>query len=88
MWQFTQDKNDNWSVMIQKETKWSAHLEVTEIQGYLCEIHAKKMETHRIVVWHLHKEKWESSTQKKRQKGVASTQHKGSVWNKRKKGGL
>ena len=57
--------------MTQKETKWSVHLEVMETQRYLCEIHTKIMETHRIFVWHSPKEKWDNSTQKKRQKGVA-----------------
>ena len=55
-----------------------------EIQGYLCDVHTKKMETrmcdihpkikerrHRVFVWHSHKEKWDSFTQEKRQKGVA-----------------
>ena len=46
MWQSTQDKNENGSVMTQKETKWSVHLEVMETQEYLCDIHTKKMETH------------------------------------------
>ena len=69
--------------MILKETKWSAHLEVMKIQGYLCYTHTKKMETrmcdihteimetHMIFVWHSHKQKWDSFIKKKRQKGVA-----------------
>ena len=32
--------------MIQKETNLNVHLEVTETQGYLYEIHTKKIETH------------------------------------------
>ena len=28
--------------MTQKETKWSADLEVVETQGYLCDIHTNK----------------------------------------------
>ena len=69
--------------MTQKETKWDVHLEVMETQGYLCNIHTKKketrmcdihtkiMETHMIFVWHSGKKKWDSSTKKKKQKGVA-----------------
>ena len=45
VWQSTQDKHDNGSVMTQKETKWSIHLEIMETQGYLCDIHTKKMQT-------------------------------------------
>ena len=66
VWQSTQDKNENGSVMTQKETKWSIHLEIMETQGYLCDIHTKKMETHKIFLLHSHKEMWDSSTQKKR----------------------
>ena len=43
---FTEDKNGNSSLMTQKETKWSVHLEVIETQGDFCDIHTKKMETH------------------------------------------
>ena len=56
-------------------------------------------ETH---LWYLHKDdgvtqdicvtfiqrKWESSTQKKTQNGVAVQKHNGNLWNKRKQGGL
>ena len=78
VWQSTQDKNENGSVMTQKETKWSIHLEIMQTQGYLCDIHTKKMETlmcyihtkimetHKIFLLHSHKEMWDSSTQKKR----------------------
>ena len=85
MCQYTQGKNENESVMTQKEAKWSVHLKVMEIQGNLWDIHTKKMETrmcdihkkirertHRVFVLHSHKEKWDSSTQKKRQKAVAA----------------
>ena len=43
--QCTQDKNDNGSVMTQKETNWSVHWEIMETQGYLFDIHTKKSET-------------------------------------------
>ena len=66
VWQSTQDKNENGSVMTQKETKWSIHLEIMETQGYLCDIHTKKRGTHKIFLLHSHKEMWDSSTQKKR----------------------
>ena len=55
-----------------------------ETKGYSCDIRTKKMETrmceiytkirektHRVLMWHSHKEKWDSSTQKKGQKCVA-----------------
>ena len=69
--------------MTLKETKWSVHSEVMETRGYLCHIHTKKMETricdihtkiveaHSILVWHSHKENWDSYNKKKRQKGGA-----------------
>ena len=40
---------------------------LSEVLTYFCDIHTQKMGTHRIVVWHLHTKKWDSSTQKKRQ---------------------
>ena len=46
MWKSTQDKNKNGSVIAQKETKRTVHLEVTETQEYMRDIHTKKMETH------------------------------------------
>ena len=45
------------------------------------------MGTHRIFAWHWHKEKWDSYTQKKRQKGVA-VHTAFNVWHKSKQGGL
>ena len=50
-------------------TKWDVHLELIKTQGYLCDIHIKK--NGHAHVWHSHKEKLDSSTQKNRQKGVA-----------------
>ena len=62
--------------MTQNKTKWSVHLQVMEVQGYIRDIHTKKVETHmcdihskilktfRIFVWHSHKEKRDSYTQK------------------------
>ena len=54
----SQQKIENKSVMTQMETKWNAHLEVMETQGYLCDInmcethmcdlHTKIMETQDI----------------------------------------
>ena len=41
VWQSTQNKNNNGSLMAQKKTKWSVHLEVIETQGYLCDIHKR-----------------------------------------------
>ena len=65
-----------------------------ETQGYSYSIHTNKMETcksdihtkirertHRVFVRHSHKENWDSSTQKKRQKGAATEQVKDtSIW--------
>ena len=42
-----------------------------KIETRMRDIHTKIMETHRIFVRHLLKEKCDSSTQKKRQKGLA-----------------
>ena len=76
MWQSTEAKNENGSVMTQNKTKWSVHLEVMEVQEYIRDIHTKKVETHmcdihskilktfRIFVWHSQKEKRDSYTQK------------------------
>ena len=51
------------------------------------DIHISIMGTHRIFAWHWHKEKWDSYTQKKRQKGVA-VHTAFNVWHKSKQGGL
>ena len=86
VWQSTQDMNENESVMIQRETRWSVHLEIIVTQGHLREydIQKKNKETHmydiqtkiintrRIFVWHWLKEKWDGSTQKNRQKAVTA----------------
>lgn len=37
----SQQKIENKSVMTQMETKWNAHLEVMETQGYLCDINTQ-----------------------------------------------
>ena len=58
------------------------------METHICDIYAKMMETHMIFMWHSHEEKWDSSTQKKKQKGLAAAQHKGNVWNNKKQGGF
>ena len=69
--------------MTQEKTNWSVHLEVMEEQGYLYDIHAKKMETNMcdihtkimdtqdICVTFMQRIVWDSSFQKKRKKDVA-----------------
>ena len=58
-----------WGVAV--HTRYEREWVIADLKGNKMECQLKSNGDTKIYVWHSHKEKWDSSNQKKRQKGVS-----------------